>query len=293
MSAQPQTLQLIRQITSDGIVTFTELTNLATFLNENREARKNWPGTALFDVLGDILKDGRVDKHELDGLNLILEGIEIICAGNVAEELALEPASAPEPAEAETVALVENLDEVDPLDATPTVMLDLPPATDLKLPEIAAVDVAHGYEGVNLIDYTCKCDDWLNVRKKLSPNSPGRACRCIVDALASEIAEGGKISKQFGEVFAEVIRVANSSGRGLEAVETWKLLNLAGKKFVISKGTTLWCNLYATGFEGMMEKFSYNRGYKRWGFGAFPKDQDLLKEFFDSGFERVFGTEKS
>ena len=82
MSAQQQTLRLITEITSDGVVSFTELTHLAGYLNENREARKTWPGTAGFDVLRDILRDGRVDPHELDGLNLILEGVEIICAGS-------------------------------------------------------------------------------------------------------------------------------------------------------------------------------------------------------------------
>ena len=301
MSAQQQTLQLIREITSDGIVTFAELTNLATFLNENREARKNWPGTALFDVLRDILKDGRVDKHELDGLNLILEGIEIICAGNAqgrlsseapqepATEPAIAAALAPEP---EPVApIVEQ--EVDSSDATPTVMLDVPTAREIELPELVPSDIRQRYDGVRLADYVCDCEDFRKVRRELPSRSPGRACKCIVNAIANEIGEATRVKDLFSEMLAEVIKVAGLSGRGLEAVEEWRILSLGNKKYVMSKGKTAWINIYAPNFEGLLEKYSYNRGYKRWGFGAFPKDQDTLKDFFDNRFEEVFGTDSA
>jgi len=293
MPGQQQTLQLIRQITSDGLVTFAELTTLASFLNENREARKNWPGSALFEVLKDILQDGRIDPCELDGLNLILEGIEIICAGNIegGEAKSAKPASAPE--EPKSAIVDEPSGEVDRQDADSSVIIDVPVAKDLILPELVASEITRRHDGACLTDYTCDCEDWRKVRKHLSANSPGRACKCIVSALADEIADSDKVKTRFGEVFTEVIRVANSSGRGLEAVETWKFVELGNKKLVISKGKTAWCNLYATGFEGVMEKFSYNRGYKRWGFGAFPKDQDLIKGFFDTGFKQIFGAENS
>ena len=54
MTANQATIDFIRQIMADGIVTEDEIINLATYLNQNREGRKSWPGTAVFEVLKDV-----------------------------------------------------------------------------------------------------------------------------------------------------------------------------------------------------------------------------------------------
>jgi len=295
MSAQQQTLNLIREITSDGRVSFDELTQLATFLNENREARKTWPGSAVFDVLRDILRDGRVDPCELEGLNLILEGVEIICSGSArrAAETAPEPAGQaekavekPEGAAGETPpdAAEEPAAEVD----EESTIINLPVATDLRFPALLTDDIRHEYEGVHLPSYTCTCEDWQKNRAAFPEKCPGRACRCIVNALVHELDENPALLGNAPSILEEVLRAAAGSGRGLEAVGRWKRVRIAKRQFVISVGRTAWCNVYAHSLDNAIEKFSYHRDYKRWGFGDEPKDAGLLKTFFAEAFDSVF-----
>jgi len=292
MSAQQQTLHLIREITSDGRVSFDELTQLASFLNQNREARKTWPGSAVFDVLRDILRDGRVDPCELEGLNLILEGVEIICSGNARQGAA----AAPEPAE-KSVERPEGASGETPSDAAEkpaaeageeSTIINLPVATDLQFPALLTDDIRHEYEGVHLPSYTCTCEDWRKKRAAFPEKCPGRACRCIVNALAHELDENPTLLGNAPSILEDVLRTAAGSGRGLEAVERWKHVRIAKRQFVISVGKTAWCNVYAPNLDGAIEKFSYHRDYQRWGFGDEPKDAGLLKTFFADAFDSVF-----
>jgi hypothetical protein len=289
MSAQQQTLELIRSITSDGVVSFAELTNLATFLNENREARKAWPGTAVFDVLKDILRDGRVDPHELAGLNLILEGVEIICAGRSAATAAppAQPAEAPKPA-VETAPAPAAVQE-EPDVGSESVILNLPTATDLTLPSLLTDDIVHDYEGVHIPSYRCDCEDWKKNREAFPESSPARVCRCMASALVHELDENPKLNRDGAPILEEVLRAAHQSGRGLEAVSKWKSVQIGNRHFVISVGKTAWCNVYALNLDNAFQKFSYHREFKRWGFGDQPKDDKILIDFFKDGFARIFG----
>lgn len=287
MSAQQQTLHLIREITSDGVVSFTELTNLASYLNENREARKTWPGTAVFDVLRDILRDGRVDPHELDGLNLILEGVEIICAGSSkwsGSEVTKEPDKKASPNLEDS-----TIEALKPTVGEESVVINLPHAADLELPSLLTGDIKHRYDGVHLPSFSCDCEDWKKNRDSYPEKSLARACRCIVSAIVNELDENPDLLGGSPPVLEEVMRTAAASGRGLEAVAQWKSVKIANRHFVISTGKTSWCNVYATSLDNAFEKFSFHRDYKRWGFGDQPKDADLLKEFFAEAYESVFG----
>ena len=283
MSAQQETRELIRNITSDGVVSYSELTHLATFLNENREARKAWPGTAVFDVLKDILHDGRVDPHELDGLNLILEGVEIICAGKASPappaSAALPPA---EPAPEAAAAMAPDV-------GSESVLLNLPTATDLTLPSLLTGQIVHEYDGVHLPSYRCTCEDWQKNRQNFPETSPARACRCIVSALIHELDENPDLNRGGTPIVEDVLRAAHKSCRGLEAVGQWKSVQIGNRHFVVSVGKTAWCNVYAMSLDNALQKFSYHRDYKRWGFGDQPKDEKLLKDFFTDGFAAVFG----
>lgn len=75
------TIQFIHQMRGKGRVTKEDLIGLARFLSNLEEARTQWPGEAVFYVLHDILEDGFVEDYELEGLERILTGLDILSEG--------------------------------------------------------------------------------------------------------------------------------------------------------------------------------------------------------------------
>lgn len=70
-----ETLRVIRRITADGILSIDEVWDLAQFLNENRDARKSWPGNILWPTLQSIFDDGVVEEDELEALGGMISEI--------------------------------------------------------------------------------------------------------------------------------------------------------------------------------------------------------------------------
>ena len=70
-----ETLRIIRRITADGILTLEEVWDLAGFLNENREARNQWPGNVLWPTMQSVFDDGVVDEEEMSVLGSMLSEI--------------------------------------------------------------------------------------------------------------------------------------------------------------------------------------------------------------------------
>lgn len=82
MDATPhlETLRVIRRITADGVLTMEEVWDLAGFLNEDREARKQWPGNILWPTLESVFDDGVVDDEEMEVLGNMLSEIRVQAA---------------------------------------------------------------------------------------------------------------------------------------------------------------------------------------------------------------------
>ena len=246
------TISVIREITCDGQVTDEEVIALATYLNDHPEACDTWPGIAVFDILKDILADGEIDEVERDALQVILQGIEIICAGSV--EYAIE--------EAET-------------EPTPAPLEDIQfQAEPLRLPELDPQRVhrllSDGKAGQQLVDYQCDCDTWNTLRADFSRLSPGRICRCLAPTIISVLKEDRDLASKWPRILPGIIRKAAGVGRGLDPVEEWTLLTIGKAKFIVSRGKTEWFNVYE-GTDGKVEKFSFHGGKRRWGHGARPQ----------------------
>lgn len=262
MAFHEQTLTLIREITNDGQVTDDEVVTLATFLNEKREARKSWPGIAVFDILKDVLADRRIDEVERRALQVILEGIEVICAGQ-AKSTKTVTAPAKSAGSANAAGSCK----------TPLRMPDLDfehVQAQIESPEMAR----------RMVRFACDCDNWMDVRSSLPDSSPGRACRCLVRELVHLFETNANIVGKWPRQLVAVIRHAGNFGRGLDPVENWRTLKLDQFEFIISSGKTSWCNVYEAHASGEVEKFSYHRGYKRWGHGASPRAAKSLELAF-------------
>lgn len=273
MDTKLDTLSVIRDITSDGGVTDEEVINLAMFLNDNLEARETWPGIAVYEVLRDVLEDGEIDDFEREALLHVLEGIEILSAGQAADDAAEET----------TFTTKEEADE------EPGVEYEL---SDLTLPSLEVETVREKLDEplavMRLVHHECRCENWKQARKVFSNASPARACACIVGDLFELGKSDPKTAMQWPRSLLSILRKAKTSGRGLEPVCAWKSLTIGRSDFVISKGKTDWCNIYVPDSNGSVERFSYHLGFQRWGHGVSPSAAKTLETVFRSGFKGKF-----
>ena len=246
MIANQATIDFIRQIMADSVVTEDEVVSLATYLNQNRDGRKTWPGTAVFEVLKDVFADGRIDAYEIEGLTKILQGIERICAGETTGDTDITQ-----------VAVAQDTD-----------------TTDCTVPELdqkVTISATNQFDTTHIVDLktqSCKCKDWEKLRNKLPHESPGRMCKHLVKGF--ELA---------------LIKTSADTDRGLEAVENWKLLSKDGTDFLVAWGRKSdWCNVYAENATGKLERFGYQHASKRWSFGARPPKAGMLQKFLKKHF---------
>ena len=263
MTTNQATVTFVRQVMADGKLTEDEIISLATYLNENRNARKSWPGSAVFEVLRDIFSDGIVEGFEIDGLSRILQGIEIICAGNAPSDTTLTQV----PAAAESDADDFRLPEID---------------QKVTISATNQFDTSHK---VSLKTHECDCSDWKQLRSKLLPLSPGRMCKHLVKGFEIAAESDSSVKKQCGELFLGLIKVSADTDRGLEAVDNWKLLGQEDAAFLVAwSDKSEWCNVYANSESGRLERFGYHISNKRWSFGARPPKSGFLRDFFKKTF---------
>lgn len=213
------TLEVIRRITDDGILTEREVYDLAEYLNENREARAAWPGHELFDVLHEVFEDG------------ILSQVEHQCA----ETRIATPEAAPAPA---------------PATSPPTLSMDLIKVEKYELPRVPkTVKIPCKPSGesyrVDLAKHTCTCPAWYGNRKRFAIGNPRRACVHIVDAFWREIQEGN--AKNTPRIFTNMIEELSQRGRGICHQAEWKLLRVEQTPHVVSVGHPEWNTIYAPG----------------------------------------------
>lgn len=263
MTTNEATVSFIRHVMADGVVTEDEVVALGTYLNENRDARKSWPGTAIFEVLKDVFADGRIDSHEVLGLTKILHGIEIICAGNVTGDTNLTVVPVAEDSDTKEFKLPV-------LDQTVT---------------ISATSQFDSTHKVNLKRHECDCKDWKQIRSRLPEFCPGRLCKHLVKGFELSAAAQPDFKAACDKLFLGLIKVSADTDRGFESVDHWKLLKKEGAQFLVAWGLKSdWCNVYAQSESGRLERFGYHVANKRWSFGSRPPKAGMLKKFFESNF---------
>jgi hypothetical protein len=263
MPGHQPTLDFIRQVMADGVVTEAEVISLGTYLNNHREARKSWPGSAVFEVLRDVFQDGLVEQHEIDGLAKILHGIELICAGGATGDTSITqitPAAPSDLTEFRLPAVDRNVT------ISPTSQFDTEHQVDLKR-------------------HVCNCRDWTDNRSRFAPDSPGRLCKHLVkgfDLIASADPEFGR---DFNSILLGLFKSCAATDRGLEAVDHWRQLVKDGTEFLVAwDDNGDWCNVFALNDKGKPERYAYHLANKRWSFGVRPSKSGLLRDFLDKRF---------
>lgn len=271
MQAKEETLAVIREIAADGVVTDDEVIQLAVFMNDNLEARTSWPGIAIYEVLREVLDDGKVDDFERQALIHVLSGIDVICAGATA---ALE---------GDTVVTKKPVDEVH---------YEL---SDFQLPELEIDAVRERLEDphavMHLVHHECRCENWNKARGEFAERSPGRGCSCIVENLLALAKANPQVMADWPSQMRGLIKRASAGGRGFDPVGTWKLLKIDGIEAVIAKGKTEWCSVFVPAEKGQLEKYSYHLGNDRWGYGASPDCAKAIEPVFRAGLRRILEAE--
>jgi hypothetical protein len=257
------TIDFIRQIMADGVVTEDEIISLGTFLNNDRDARKSWPGNAVFEVLRDVFLDGRVESHEIEGLTRILQGIEIICAG-------------------------ETTGETNVTQITPAAPSDL---TDFHLPVIGqtvTISPSSQFDSEHRVDlkkHLCDCNDWATTRASFPQNCPARLCKHLVKGFDLAAAANPALNASCDPILLGLLKSCSNTDRGLEAVSHWKRLVTGEVEFLIAwDDDSEWCNVFAMSEKGKTERYAYHLSNKRWSFGVRPSKSGLLRGFFDKRF---------
>jgi len=263
MPGHQPTIDFIRQIMADGVLTEDEIISLATFLNDEREARKSWPGIAVFEVLKDVFQDGMVDEFEIKGLTQILQGIEIICAGGSTGDTSITQIAPAAPSE----------------------------LTDFHLPvidQIVTISPGSQFDTEHRVDlkrHLCDCKDWMQTRAHLDENSPGRLCKHLTKGFDLAATANADFRRNCDPLLLGLFKSCAGTDRGLEAVSHWKRLLKDNVEFLIAWGdNSEWCNVFAVNDEGKPERYAYHLANKRWSFGARPSKSGLLREFLQKHF---------
>ena len=84
-------IALCKEIVRDGILTKSEIVQLAKWINENPEVRKGWPGKPLVKLLRSVFADNKISKEESRQVGSALQSILRQWAKKEAE--AVEPSS--------------------------------------------------------------------------------------------------------------------------------------------------------------------------------------------------------
>ncbi len=255
--AHKPTLEVIRKITDDGILTEQEVFDLADYLNKNEEARNNWPGDSLFEILHQVFEDGILSEDEMARLAKILTDIETLCANQFR----------PPSVERNKIAQSEiKLDEL----LLPRVQ---------KTIEISVKDSDDSFK-VNLAQHTCSCPGWFGNRKDFKPGSLKRCCLHMAEAFWQQVQVGAP--EEWPRLFKDFVEELSYRGRGVDPGATWKLLKIEEKPYLVSYGDNEWSNVYAPIEGGKFDRYGYSRKEQRWAFGQIPEHYQVIEEFLDS-----------
>ncbi|MBL6765050.1 MAG: hypothetical protein ISQ14_08840 [Verrucomicrobiae bacterium] len=248
------TLQMIRKITDDGVLCEQEVWDLAEYLNENPDARVNWPGSELFPLLHQVFEDGILSQDEMAQMAGVLSDIEHQCArADIPKAIEKAPVS---------------------LDAIKVEDYSLPRIE--KTAEIPCKPSGEVYS-VNLRTHSCSCPAWFGNRKKFPVGSLNRACVHVVDAYKRELTTNP--SAPLPKLLAHVVEDLSFRGRGVDVNADWKLLKVDTIPHLVSIGTQEWSTVYAPGKGAKFDRYAYHRDEDRWAYGAEPSRHRHVEEF--------------
>lgn len=249
-------VHFLRQITADGIVDKQEIWDLGTLLHVNDDARAEWPGPVLWEILQQIFADNVVSDEEAADLTRRMRGIEKEChdrnaAGAGPDELT---------------------------DGYEVKELFLP-AIDLQM-EVESSLPGESVAKVDLKEHTCTCTDWMSHRSSLVPRSVGRLCRCMSTAFERALNGRPELYDRLGSHLVNLIRLLSTYGLGGIAEAEWRLLEGPGYHHFVSWDQGDWIAVFTENDEGLFERFGFNRKEGRWAYGVKPVGAGALLHYF-------------
>ncbi|MGK0196791.1 MAG: hypothetical protein ACI91J_000051 [Yoonia sp.] len=268
MEKQPHqpTLRFIHRITSDGIMEKGEIWDLAAFLNEDREARHDWPGSVLWETLNNVFDDGEVSPEEMAALGSILRDIENECGTIFADK--------------------DEFDDTTDFQIKPADPKAAPSIQPYHFPKISRTptvqDSGAGELTLDLSTQSCNCADWQEHRRAFEIGEPGRRCAHLAHAFAESLKNQESVPAHTRALLEDL----DHRGGGGEPDFTWQLLEFHNDRSLPGHGGAIWCQLYAPSRAGEYERFSYHRGEKRWFFGAKRRHSGRLKKFMNNHLSR-------
>jgi len=251
-----ETLKFIRHITADGVVEKGEVWALGRFLKSDQDARNEWPGNVLWEILGEIFADDVVDDAEAEDLTRRMREIELECYRRNT------PAGA-EPDE--------------PDEAYEVIDLKLPPV-DLKL-EVESDRPGVEPSQVDLQARTCTCRDFEQKHSAFEPDSVSRLCRCMATAYERALNGMPELYDKLGAPMVNLIRLLSTYGLGGVSEDNWRLLEGGNFHHFVSWGGGDWVSVFSENEEGIFERFGYNRRERRWLYGVKPVGAGAVLHF--------------
>lgn len=248
-----ETIRLLRTLGGSNEITNKELTQLAYFLNEHRDARHAWPGERLFHLLVGMFDHRTPTRDDRDEVLRDLGAIEKECAR----------AAAPPPQE-------------------PAVPLTAIKVSDPPLPEVnTSVDVFCEEVGntfaADLRRQSCACPGWPTNRSKLRHGDLRRCCAHMVEAYQQLIEDGGlaDTSPIMKAVFADrALR-----GRSCDPKATWKLLKIKMRPYLAILRHHGWSYVYAPDGGSGFSRYAYEPDADRWSFGQPPVNHRAVSDW--------------
>ncbi len=251
-----ETVHFVRSLGGSGEITVKELTLLAYYLNENREARHSWPGELLFQSLAGMFDHRTPSKADRDGFNQDLEEIERECS---------------------RVAVVIA-------DEGPEIALDSLRVEELPLPvldktiEIFSDDVGHSYN-VNLHRQSCSCPGWSASRSKYNAGDLRRCCTHMIEAYL-QVIQAGELP-DCSPVFHALMEDRVRRGRSLDPKFTWRLVKIKLRPHLVIHASRGWSYVYAPGGNSTFSRYAFEVDERRWAFGHVPGSGKAIESYLD------------
>jgi len=260
MQPHTETLNLIRQITEDGVITEDEVMELGNFLNSDRDARQAWPGNILFEILKRIFDDAKVDEAEMKSLGYILKGIELQCTGTfgVREEEVKD--EFPADTQVKQTEIV-----IPPIEYSVTV----------KSPDGEDAEFQ-----VDLTKQTCGCADFQDRRKKLPFGSPGRICKHMLFALLDSAGEEHISASTWHRTMVQVFNHLVNINRAADVFPNWELVQAPNRDWIVCWGKGEWCVVFTNSETDAIERYAFNINESRWAYGRIPTGSRVIQNLF-------------
>lgn len=254
-----ETIDLIRQITSDGKLEHSEVWDLADHLNNNRLARQRWPGSRLWPIIQEVYADNVVTADEMRMLGEEITDVEEICSDITGEANDDRP----------EFDLTEV--RVSPIEA-PVVP---------KTVYIHRRDDSKRLYAANLRDHSCTCEDWREIHEVIPEHGFGRLCQHLVDAL-HEVYDDPKVdTNDWADPVTNLIYILHRFRHPADPLMHWQFLEWKDKdetnrEAYVAFGSTEWATVFANKGKDIYERYGFSLLKQRWSYGSHPPGDDLL-----------------